>query len=148
MSEYLSISQAAKAAGLSVDAIRFYEREGILIRALRTSGGRRLYGRNEVLELIFIARLRAVRMSLPEIGRYLALARQGDKTLAERTEIVAAQRERVVEQIAALQDTLRVLDFKLSHAAEIAAADQLRAGGSSTLQRRALRLVSGAKSDD
>jgi hypothetical protein len=55
---------------------------------------------------------------LPAIG--LSLARQGEATLPERMRIITMQREKVVEQIASLQETLRVLDFKLSRAAEIA----------------------------
>jgi DNA-binding transcriptional MerR regulator len=59
-------------------------------------------------------------MPLSEIGRYLSLARQGEATLRERMRMLTVQREKVVEQIASLQETLRVLDLKLSRAAEIA----------------------------
>jgi len=144
MTQDLPIGEAAKAAGLSVDAIRFYEREGILIRAPRTAGGRRLYGPAEIHELTLIARLRAVRMSLPEIARYLVLNRQGDAALAERTQIVAAQRERVVQQIESMQETLRILDLKLAHAARVGA----EAKGGPGAPRRALKLVSGAEPHD
>jgi DNA-binding transcriptional MerR regulator len=120
MSEDLTIGEAAKAAGLSVDAVRFYERQGIMAPPPRMAGGRRAYGPQQMLELTFIARGRAVRMPLSEIGRYLSLARQGEETLPERMRIITVQREKVVEQIASLQETLRVLDLKLSRAAEIA----------------------------
>ncbi len=139
MTMNLTIGAAAQAAGLTVEAVRFYERSGVLAPPPRTAGRRRVYEPYNVLELTFIARLRAVRMPLPEIARYLALARQGDQTLAERAEIVAVQRTRVIEQIAALQETLRILDFKLSRAAEIQGQD------GSALRRRHLQLLSGGK---
>jgi len=147
MSEHLTIGQAAKATGLTVDSIRFYERDGVLLRARRSAGGRRLFSPHEILELTFIARLRAVRTPLPEIARYLALARKGEHTLPERIKIIAAQRDRVIEQIAGLQETLRILDFKLAAGAPLIAG---RAGDAlsdreTALKRRALRLVSGAK---
>jgi DNA-binding transcriptional MerR regulator len=76
MSKDLTIGEAAKAVGLSVDAVRFYERQGIMAPPPRMAGGRRAYGPQQMLELTFIARGRAVRMPLSEIGRYLSLRRQ------------------------------------------------------------------------
>ena len=78
-------------------------------------------------------------MPLPEIGRYLALARQGDGTLAERTRIVAVQRDKVIAQIASLQETLGILDFKLAHAAE------LGAGHAANTHERKLQVISGGR---
>jgi DNA-binding transcriptional MerR regulator len=156
MTQHLTIGEAAKAVGLSVDAIRFYEREGVLLRAHRTSGGRRLFSSQELMELSFIARLRRVRMPLPQIARYLALARQGEATLPERLKIIADQRLRVLEQIAGLRDTLGILDFKLGNTIEFDVVDRTTTAGApealaqreDLLKRRALRLVSGAKSND
>ena len=78
-------------------------------------------------------------MPLPEIGRYLALARQGDGTLPERTRIVALQRDKVVAQIASLQETLGILDFKLAHAAE------LQAGHAANTHERKLQVIAGGR---
>ncbi len=115
----VSIGQAAQAAGLTVDAIRFYERSGVIQKASR-SGGRRTFTPAEIEELSIIVRFRATRMSLPEIARYLALRRAGRETARERDRIVKEHRERVLAQIADLQSTLAILDFKIAHAAELA----------------------------
>jgi hypothetical protein len=40
MSKDLTIGEAAKAAGLSIDAVRFYERQGIMAPPPRLAGGR------------------------------------------------------------------------------------------------------------
>jgi DNA-binding transcriptional MerR regulator len=147
----MSISQAAAQIGMSVDSIRFYERSGVLAPAPRSAGGRRLYGPAELLELTFIARLRATRMPLSSITRYLALARQGEATLVERAAIMAGHRDKVAAQIADLQHTLEILDFKIAHAAEIERSG--RCGVSAGLgdrssrampARPALKIVSGA----
>ena len=42
----LRIGDLVKASGLTADAIRFYEREGLLPRAARTTGGFRQYDRS------------------------------------------------------------------------------------------------------
>jgi DNA-binding transcriptional MerR regulator len=130
--------EAAKAAGLSIDAVRFYERQDIMAPPPRLAGGRRAYGPEQMRELTTIARARAVRIPLAEIGRYLSLARQGDATLPERTGIISHQRQKVVKQIAALQETLGILDLKLSRAAGMSMAHKdvglaLAAGGDANL---------------
>jgi DNA-binding transcriptional MerR regulator len=52
----MQIGIVAKRIGLSVDAIRFYERNSLLPRAPRTSGGFRRYGESELEMLAFIRR--------------------------------------------------------------------------------------------
>ena len=44
----MQIGIVAKKIGLSVDAIRFYERNALLPRPPRTEGGFRLYGESDV----------------------------------------------------------------------------------------------------
>ena len=44
---YLTISETARALGRSTDSVRLYERRGRL-RALRTSGGVRLFDKRDV----------------------------------------------------------------------------------------------------
>src|SRR5260370_26225648 len=53
----MQIGIVAKRIGLSVDAIRFYERNALLPRAPRTQGGFRQYEENDVDTLAFIRRL-------------------------------------------------------------------------------------------
>jgi DNA-binding transcriptional MerR regulator len=122
----MTIGQAAKTTGLSVDSIRFYERSGVLRPTPRMRGGRRIYSPQKVLELTFIARLRATRMPLTTITQYLLFTRQGEATLVERGLLMAGHRDKVAAQIAGLQRTLEILDFKIAHAAEIECTDPAR----------------------
>ena len=50
----MQIGIVAKKVGLSVDAIRFYERNALLPRPARTQGGFRQYGDRDVETLAFI----------------------------------------------------------------------------------------------
>jgi MerR family copper efflux transcriptional regulator len=50
----MQIGLVAKKVGLSVDAIRFYERNALLPRPARTQGGFRRYGEGDVETLAFI----------------------------------------------------------------------------------------------
>ena len=56
----LSIGQVAERTGLSVHALRFYEREGILTNPIRRGGnGRRIYTEQDLDWLAMCIRLRA-----------------------------------------------------------------------------------------
>ena len=53
--------------GLSARTVRYYEELGLLPGVRRRSGGRRVYGTDELERLRFIQRLKALGLSLAEI---------------------------------------------------------------------------------
>jgi DNA-binding transcriptional MerR regulator len=69
----MHIGRVAKEAGLSVDAIRFYERNSLLRRAPRTDGGFRQYGEDDLETLAFIRRVQGLGFKLSEIRSLLDL---------------------------------------------------------------------------
>jgi DNA-binding transcriptional MerR regulator len=69
----MQIGIAAKKVGLSVDAIRFYERNALLRRAPRTDGGFRQYGEDDLETLGFIRRVQSLGFKLSEIRGLLNL---------------------------------------------------------------------------
>jgi MerR family transcriptional regulator, copper efflux regulator len=77
----LSIGKLAKAANVSIDTIRFYEKSGLLPRPARRPSGYREYSDLDVLQLQFVRRARAIGVSLDEIAELLNL---GDEMSAEQ----------------------------------------------------------------
>lgn len=69
----MQIGVVAKRIGLSVDAIRFYERNALLPRPARTEGGFRQYGESDVETLAFIRRVQGLGFKLTEIRGLLRL---------------------------------------------------------------------------
>ena len=69
----MQIGLVAKKVGLSVDAIRFYERHALLPRPVRTQGGFRRYGEGDVETLAFIRRVQGLGFKLSEIRGLLDL---------------------------------------------------------------------------
>ena len=63
----LKIGEAARAAGLTVVAVRFYESQGLLGTAQRSDGGYRLFGAMDVRRLQFIRRARGLGLALAEV---------------------------------------------------------------------------------
>src|SRR5579871_820836 len=63
----VQIGRLARETGLSVDAIRFYEKEGLLREPLRSQGGFRLYAQRDVERLRFIRSAQELGFSLAEV---------------------------------------------------------------------------------
>lgn len=75
MNGLIQIGDVATRTGLTVDAIRFYERERLLHTAARTSGGFRLFSIGDVEDLTFIRNAQELGFSLDEIRELLSLKR-------------------------------------------------------------------------
>lgn len=71
----MHIGSIAKIIGLSVDAIRFYERNSLLPHPPRTVGGFRQYGESDVQTLGFIRRVQGLGFTLSEVRELLELRR-------------------------------------------------------------------------
>ena len=69
----MQIGTVAKKAGLSVDTIRFYERNALLPRAPRSEGGFRQYGESDIETLGFVLRTQGLGFTLGEARELLAL---------------------------------------------------------------------------
>jgi MerR family mercuric resistance operon transcriptional regulator len=59
----LRIGEVAEATGISVEALRFYERRGLLGRPARTASGYRAYDEAVLERLAFIKRAQAIGFS-------------------------------------------------------------------------------------
>src|SRR5688572_9270747 len=69
----LKIGDVAKLAALTVDTVRYYEREGLLGRVRRSAAGQRVYDRDSVRRLAFVRRATALGFSLAEVRSLLGL---------------------------------------------------------------------------
>lgn len=71
----LTIGELAARAGVTAEAIRYYEREGVVPEAARRGAGRyRRYDAADTERLLFIRRARDLGFSLDEVRELLALA--------------------------------------------------------------------------
>lgn len=72
-SESLTISTFAKAAGINVETIRFYQHKGLLPTPERSYGRIRRYGSADVARVKFIKAAQRLGFSLDEVGQLLKL---------------------------------------------------------------------------
>ncbi len=108
----MQIGTVGKRVGLSVDAIRFYERNALLPRPPRSQGGFRQYGENDVETLAFIRRVQGLGFKLSEIRGLLNLR-------GTRLQPCAPVRRRLEEKLVDVQRKLTDL-HKLEHELRLA----------------------------
>ena len=105
----MKIGEVAKAAGIGVDAVRFYEREGLIEAPARRPSGYRDYDPDVVVNLRFIRRAKELGFSLKEIAELLRLESSEGATPADVRRRADAKLAELEERIKALQRMRRAL---------------------------------------
>lgn len=110
----LSIGQVVEQTGMSVHALRYYEREMLLIGEVqRTGGGRRLYTGADVDWLMICVKLRASGMPLVDLKKFADLVRHGTGNEHERLQLLNEHKQRVEAQIVALEECRTLIAWKV-----------------------------------
>lgn len=109
----MTIGEVAELLGMSGHTLRYYERIGLL-NVGRSGSGQRRYDRAALARVIFITRLRWSGMSIKDIGDYIALVEQGDRTVDQRLDLLCRHRGKVRQQIEELRFALAVIDYKIT----------------------------------
>ena len=95
-----TIGGLARAAGVGVETVRYYQRRGLLPEPVRPPGEVRRYGEEDVKRLRFIRSAQAAGFTLNEIGELIALDASDDRARA---------RELAQSRVAAIDDKISEL---------------------------------------
>ncbi|TIC84557.1 MerR family transcriptional regulator [Nocardioides sp. GY 10127] len=110
----MSIADAAQAVGLSIDTLRYYERDGLMLRPVpRSGGGQRRYEDADLRWVLLVTRLRATGLPIRDVRRYAELVRAGEGNEAERLELLREHRRHVLAQLAEVTEHLGAIDAKI-----------------------------------
>jgi MerR family mercuric resistance operon transcriptional regulator len=108
MDQQLTIGKVARAAGVNVETVRYYQRSGLVPEPPRPAGSVRRYSDETVARLRFIKRAQELGFSLAEIRRLLAL---GDPQSCGKARALAADKLSLVSsRIADLERMRAVLE--------------------------------------
>jgi len=99
----LTIGKVARLAGVGVETIRFYEREGLIAEPPRKESGYRLYPEEAVSRLRFIKRAKELGFSLREIRELLSLRIDSTATCEDLRGRATAKITDIEEKIKTLQ---------------------------------------------
>lgn len=101
----LTIGKLANAAGVGVETIRFYEREGLLPKPPRKRSGYRQYPSDAVARVLFIRRSKELGFTLKEITELLELRVDPDKGCAD---VRALAKAKIVDVERKMADLARI----------------------------------------
>lgn len=106
----MRIGELAKATGVDVETIRYYEKAGLLPAPAREGNGYRAYGVEHLERLAFVRHCRALDMPLDAVRRLLDFVARPEADCGDINELIDDQLGRVRARI----DSLRALERQLS----------------------------------
>lgn len=118
----LGIREVAAHSGLSVDALRWYEREGLLPPAPRGTDGRRRYPERLVTFVGLVVALRRTGMPVADVREFVRMAEAGASSHGRRLALLEKQRANIRQQQAQLAQDLATVEHKIDHYGELIAA--------------------------
>ncbi|MCK7611446.1 MerR family transcriptional regulator [Roseibium sediminicola] len=99
----IAIGEASKRSGVSIETIRYYEREGIVPRPGRAANNRRLYTADDIGRLHLLKRLRDLGFPLAEARMMLDLSENRASDCEAVMELAKAHIANVATKIAELK---------------------------------------------
>lgn len=105
----LTIAKIAKRAGIGIETVRFYEREGLIDEPPRGPSGYRHYPESVVPRLLFIKRAKDLGFTLNEIKDLLSLRLDPDTTCADVKQRAEAKITDVEEKMRTLRRMKKAL---------------------------------------
>lgn len=111
---FMRIKEFSEKCGLSIDTLRYYEKENLL-RPLRNENGYRDYGERDIEWIGFILRLKEMGVPIAQIKKYAELRHLGESTIPQRYELLLshqknleAQQQKLAEHQAYLENKLKL----------------------------------------
>lgn len=105
----LTIGKVAERAGVGIETIRFYEREGLLDVPTRTASGYRQFDEDVVKRLIFISRAKELGFTLKEIKELFSLRLDPTSSCADVKAQAQAKIDDIEEKLRRLNRMKRAL---------------------------------------
>ena len=110
----LKIGEVSRLSGIGIEALRFYEKSGLLDRPGRTYSGYRLYDESVLERLAFVKKAQVLGFALDEIKQLIAHKRTGENPCEEVREIVKIRLEELDERIKRMLEYRQELATALS----------------------------------
>lgn len=107
-----TVGEMAKRLGIPASTLRYYDKEGLLPFVERSSGGIRMFRETDIEWLQVIRCMKKAGMSVKDIRQYIEMALQGDDTIDLRLHMFLRQREVLQQQMAELQKTMAMVNYK------------------------------------
>lgn len=111
----MTIKEAAKLTGLSIDNLRYYERIGLIPKIPRNKSGIREYDEHAIHWIQFVLKFKQAGASLEAIIEYIRLAQSENNTREARREILLEIEKDLREKMRKLQECLDMANYKIEN---------------------------------
>ena len=112
MTRYYTIQEVAKISGYPAATLRYYDDMGVFPNLQRDEFGNRIFTDENLEWLQLVRHLKVSGMTLTRIREFSELAKQGDKTLAERLSLFKEQRDMLMSDLVMLLEGLELLNYE------------------------------------
>ncbi len=109
----MNISEIAHKLGISSYTLRYYEKIELIKNIERDESGNRVYSEADLKWIEFLLRLKKIKMPIEKIKIYAELRYKGDSTIAERSQMLKEQKNKLLEQIKEFNESIKFLDNKI-----------------------------------
>ncbi|PZT71178.1 MerR family transcriptional regulator [Streptomyces sp. SW4] len=110
----LSPAAAAERTGVSLDTLRYYEREGLIGPIRRSAGGRRQYTEEDVFWIGLVTCFREAGLGITDLREFVAILRS-EHSAQDRVAFLRERRAALEGRVAALRRAIDVLDDKIAY---------------------------------
>ena len=107
-----TMTQACEETGMTYQGLKFYCNEGLVPNVKRDGRNRRVFDERDLAWIKGLSCLKDCDMSIKEMKRYLELCLQGVSSIPERKNLLEQKRRRLVERMAALENSIQYIDAK------------------------------------
>lgn len=107
-----TMMQVCKETGMTYQTLKYYCNEGLVPNVKRAGNNRRVFDGHDVKWIKDLVCLKKCGMSIQEMKEYLDLCLQGESTIPQRKEMLAAKQESLCQSIQELEDSVAYIDWK------------------------------------
>ncbi|WP_328498833.1 MerR family transcriptional regulator [Streptomyces sp. NBC_00414] len=100
--------------GVSIDTLRYYEREGLIGPIRRSAGGRREYTEEDVFWIGLVTCFRDAGLGIADLREFVAILRT-EHSAQDRVVFLRERRTALEQRVAALRRAIGVLDEKIDY---------------------------------
>ena len=109
----LELREVVARTGLTADALRYYEREG-LVGPVARAGGQRRYSEDDVAWIGIVTCLREAGLGIADLRRFTVLLRE-QAAPDDRVAFLRRRRDELEQRLASTRAALAVLEDKIAH---------------------------------
>ena len=110
----MNIQAVCERYHISQDTLRYYEKAGIIPAVSRTKGGKRDYREEDLKWVENAICMRNAGLSIEMLAEYVRLFQEGNDTFSQRRDLLIDAREQIQKQKEEIEETLSLLDYKIS----------------------------------